>query len=78
MVHRVLSQQRSREFRPGWDTADGVVPPRLPGVLHWTTAVEIGGTGHGRKSTILTTNLEYEEWYGFLGQKDMVAALLDR
>ena len=27
---------------------------------------------------ILTTNLEYEEWYGFLGQKDMVAALLDR
>jgi DNA replication protein DnaC len=33
---------------------------------------------YGRKSTILTTNLEYEEWYGFLGQKDMVAALLDR
>lgn len=33
---------------------------------------------YGRKSTILTTNLEYEEWYAFLGQKDMVAALLDR
>jgi DNA replication protein DnaC len=33
---------------------------------------------YGQKSTILTTNLEYEEWYAFLGQKDMVAALLDR
>ena len=31
-----------------------------------------------RVSTILTTNLEYEEWAGFLGQKAMVAALLDR
>ena len=29
-------------------------------------------------STIITTNLDYEEWYGFLGQKAMVAALLDR
>lgn len=33
---------------------------------------------YGRKSTIITTNLEYEEWYAFLGHKDMVAALLDR
>jgi len=33
---------------------------------------------YGRKSTIVTTNLEYEEWYAFLGQKDLVAALLDR
>lgn len=33
---------------------------------------------YGKKPTILTTNLEYEEWYGFLGQKDMVSALLDR
>jgi DNA replication protein DnaC len=31
-----------------------------------------------RLCTIVTTNLEYEEWYGFLGQKPMVAALLDR
>lgn len=31
-----------------------------------------------RLSTIITTNLDYEEWYGFLGQKAMVAALLDR
>jgi DNA replication protein DnaC len=31
-----------------------------------------------RLCTIVTTNLDYEEWYGFLGQKAMVAALLDR
>lgn len=31
-----------------------------------------------RKSTIITTNLDYDEWYAFLGQKDMVGALLDR
>jgi DNA replication protein DnaC len=33
---------------------------------------------YGKKATILTTNLEYEDWYGFLGQKEMVSALLDR
>ena len=31
-----------------------------------------------RLCTMITTNLVYEEWYGFLGQKPMVAALLDR
>jgi len=31
-----------------------------------------------RKSTIITTNLEFDEWYAFLGNKKMVAALLDR
>jgi DNA replication protein DnaC len=31
-----------------------------------------------RLATILTTNLDFEEWYAFLGQKAMVAALLDR
>ena len=31
-----------------------------------------------RLCTIITTNLEYEEWYAFLGQKNMVSALLDR
>lgn len=31
-----------------------------------------------RLGTIITTNLEYDEWYGFLGQKAMVGALLDR
>ena len=31
-----------------------------------------------RKSTIITTNLEYEQWYEFLGQKSMVDALLSR
>ena len=33
---------------------------------------------YGRKSTIITTNLEYDDWYSFLGKKDMVKALLDR
>ena len=33
---------------------------------------------YGRKSTIITTNLEYDDWYSFLGNKAMVAALLDR
>lgn len=31
-----------------------------------------------RLCTIITTNLDYDEWYGFLGQKPMVQALLDR
>jgi DNA replication protein DnaC len=31
-----------------------------------------------RKATIITTNLEYEAWYDFLGQKKMVEALLSR
>ena len=29
-------------------------------------------------ATILTTNLDYDEWYAFLGNKQMVGALLDR
>lgn len=33
---------------------------------------------YGRKSTIISTNLDYEEWYAFLGEKQMVGALLDR
>ncbi len=31
-----------------------------------------------RKPTLITTNLAYDDWYGFLGNKQMVAALLDR
>jgi DNA replication protein DnaC len=31
-----------------------------------------------RKATIITTNLDYDDWYGLLGKKDMVSALLDR
>jgi DNA replication protein DnaC len=31
-----------------------------------------------RKSTIISTNLDYEQWYEFLGQKAMVEALLSR
>ncbi|MEL6185077.1 MAG: ATP-binding protein [Myxococcota bacterium] len=33
---------------------------------------------YGKKATIITTNLPYEDWYGFLGNKEMVGALLDR
>jgi len=33
---------------------------------------------YNRKSTIITTNLIYDDWYGFLGNKKMVEALLDR
>lgn len=31
-----------------------------------------------RRPTLITTNLDYDDWYGFLGHKQMVAALLDR
>jgi DNA replication protein DnaC len=31
-----------------------------------------------RRPTIITTNLEYEEWHNFLGNKDLVNALLSR
>jgi DNA replication protein DnaC len=31
-----------------------------------------------RKSTIITTNLDYDDWYAFLGRKEMVGALLSR
>ena len=30
------------------------------------------------RATLITTNLDYEQWYDFLGHKEMVAALLDR
>jgi DNA replication protein DnaC len=33
---------------------------------------------YNHKSTIITTNLDYEEWYDFLGNKRMVEALLSR
>lgn len=33
---------------------------------------------YGRKSTILTTNLDYEKWYELFQRKDLVDALLDR
>jgi DNA replication protein DnaC len=31
-----------------------------------------------RRSTIITTNLDYEEWAGFLGNRHLVSALLSR
>jgi DNA replication protein DnaC len=33
---------------------------------------------YGRKSTVITTNLAYEEWHTFLGNKPLVEALLSR
>lgn len=33
---------------------------------------------YNRRATLITTNLDYEEWHHFLGQKPMVEALLSR
>jgi DNA replication protein DnaC len=33
---------------------------------------------YNRRSTIITTNLDYDDWYAFLGNKQMVSALLSR
>jgi DNA replication protein DnaC len=33
---------------------------------------------YGQKPTLITTNLEYDDWAEFLGRKAMVNALLDR
>ena len=33
---------------------------------------------YNRKATIITTNLMYDDWYSFLGSKQMVSALLSR
>jgi len=33
---------------------------------------------YSRHSTVLTTNLDYDDWHTFLGRKEMVAALLSR
>lgn len=33
---------------------------------------------YSRHSTLITTNLDYDDWYEFLGKKEMVAALLSR
>ena len=33
---------------------------------------------HRRKATIITTNLEYEQWHNFLGNKALCDALLSR
>lgn len=36
------------------------------------------GERYGRKSTIITTNLDYPEWYDLFERKTMVDALIDR
>ncbi len=36
------------------------------------------GERYGKSSTIITTNLEYEEWYDLFRKKPLVDALLDR
>jgi len=33
---------------------------------------------HRHRATIIIINLDYDDWYGFLGKKQRVAALLDR
>ncbi len=42
------------------------------------TSDEVGAYTYGRRSTIISTNLDYDDWYDFLGKKQMVGALLDR
>ena len=36
------------------------------------------GERYSRKSTIITTNLDYPEWYDLFKKKDLVDAMLDR
>jgi DNA replication protein DnaC len=36
------------------------------------------GERYGKKSTIVTTNLDYPEWYDLFQRKSLVDALLDR
>ena len=36
------------------------------------------GERYGRTSTIITTNLDYPEWYDLFQRKPLVDALLDR
>lgn len=33
---------------------------------------------YGKKTTMITTNLDYDDWYALLGQRETVGALLDR
>jgi DNA replication protein DnaC len=33
---------------------------------------------YGRKATLITTNLDYDQWYELFGNKSLVDALLDR
>ena len=52
----------------------GKKPPEFPE----TTFFKLMEERYSKKSTLISTNLDYEEWYSFLGQKQMVGALLDR
>jgi DNA replication protein DnaC len=42
------------------------------------TFFKLMGERYGRKSTIITTNLDYPEWYDLFKRKSLVDALLDR
>jgi DNA replication protein DnaC len=42
------------------------------------TFFKLMGERYGRKSTIITTNLDYSEWYDLFRRKSLVDALLDR
>jgi DNA replication protein DnaC len=45
---------------------------------HVNAFFKLMGERYGKKSTILTTNLEYPEWYDLFQRKNLVDALLDR
>jgi len=42
------------------------------------TFFKLMGERYGRKSTIITTNLDYPEWYDLFKRKSLVDALIDR
>ena len=52
----------------------GVDEGILRGLYRWHGGPE----GLARKATILTTNLDYPEWYDLFKRKPLVDALLDR
>ena len=44
---------------------------------HANTFFKLMDDRYGKKLTIITTNLEYEHWYGLFNRKELVDALLD-
>ncbi|MBK8593307.1 MAG: ATP-binding protein [Sandaracinaceae bacterium] len=64
--------QATRQSRPPAHRRDGLPQPAPRAIQHLLQAH--GGEKYGKKSTIITTNLHYDRWYDFLGNKDLVSA----
>jgi DNA replication protein DnaC len=81
-MYRSLADHSSRKLLNRWAGLDLIVIDEM-GYLNLRPEqtnifFKLMEERYGRKATIITTNLEYDEWYAFLGNKEMVAALLDR